>query len=1151
MKKVKSKIVGIILTLTMVIGLMPQINTFAEGNTYSIDFSEATSIEGNTATYHVGDVDVTLTSSQDISADKKAMLGDNDELTLGDSFEADKMEVAVKRKSDNWEKVLVVDSNRKTRLSSGDGALNPDDDWLIIIRTKNKNGGPNPPEGGSQQNTGDVAINIKNQQGVSKAYYRVGDSGDFTEINPNPFTLRKSHELNEVNEPTKIYFKVDIDNSQVLDVNNQNWWREGSTDNPFNLDELKSGEAFITYDPGKSYEVQIAFDGGSGGGGEGPDNRNRSFDCRCMNGNEQESVEKVEVKLSNSEWENINSTNILDSLSENTKFNIRIKMKDGFTVDKISLRYEPFDDSFPVEYFKDESTDYSPIIEAILSDAGYEITFKPEADSKNADDQSTLSAENTCLRFQYQTAIVFKEKVNVNMFFQTQNGEDGYGVWRSEEGGPDEFVDGVGAGEIIFDFNGNTYGEQGDPEKLGYGKWNDENNLIAVKYISAYKNNKDKEVEDYPQMYDNFSVGGYTTGSDNNTIRIDDFDGLIDEVYIDSNSDGLFDANEKITGKEGDNPGIGKYYYYEASLNPNATYNVLIRRHLSTRVSLKWSYTDVGTDFYVDHGKIFIEKVVRGEDTLFEAEKNNGDLVLENGIPRTTKNDLQNDYSVSDNAGEVFLEVGDKVTIRLIPTYGYQISNAELNGAELTPNEEVSSFTFTVNGNLHLAGSFEETDDMIDVKNASKIRDAEIVNGDNAADSGNLSLEVADHSGTYDKADEALTKATAQNTDSTATTIATLDMTLDNKVSKGNGEYWTTNITEFEDPIKVNLNLNDTTYSSGDTYVVVREHNGQLEKLNNVEYSNGVLSIPTEKFSTYSIIKLSDKSDEIDDGNGNDDGKGDDVIGDDEGKPDDSKPGNDTDKPDDSKPGNETDKPDDSKPGDDINKPDDNTNKDDGTSSTDKIVIIESKNEIATTVSGKVIKSTMKIEQEEIAKTSDTYKQATSAIEKNGDKNLKEASYVKIYEINLLDGSTQVHDVGGVVEVSFKVPADLVVANDEKVVIYRVNNDGSLTKCNTKVVDGIITFETNHFSTYILAKEKSETVSTPTGNTTNNTVTNNTPANNTVTKNPVASAVTTAIKTGDTDKLILWIVLMLIGIAVLTTSIYNVRKAGHHKVNKN
>ena len=74
MKKVKSKIVGIILTLTMVIGLMPQINTFAEGKTYSVYFSEAKTIEGNTATYQVEEVDVTLTSSQNISAEKKQCL---------------------------------------------------------------------------------------------------------------------------------------------------------------------------------------------------------------------------------------------------------------------------------------------------------------------------------------------------------------------------------------------------------------------------------------------------------------------------------------------------------------------------------------------------------------------------------------------------------------------------------------------------------------------------------------------------------------------------------------------------------------------------------------------------------------------------------------------------------------------------------------------------------------------------------------------------------------------------------------------------------------------------------------------------------------------------------------------------------------------
>ena len=81
------------------------------------------------------------------------MLGDNDELTLGASFDADKMEVALRRGSDNWEKVLVVDSDGKTKVSSGEGALNPDDDWFIIIRTKNNNDGPKPPQEGPGQQT--------------------------------------------------------------------------------------------------------------------------------------------------------------------------------------------------------------------------------------------------------------------------------------------------------------------------------------------------------------------------------------------------------------------------------------------------------------------------------------------------------------------------------------------------------------------------------------------------------------------------------------------------------------------------------------------------------------------------------------------------------------------------------------------------------------------------------------------------------------------------------------------------------------------------------------------------------------------------------------------------------------------------------------
>ena len=710
--------------------------------------------------------------------------------------------------------------------------------------------------GGGQQpttNTGDIAIDVKNAQGTSAAYYRIGDTGEFTKIEGSSLTLSASSELNGVEQNTKIWFKADIDSSQVLDEHNQNWYCVGNAETQFALDKLANGSAYIEYNPNNAYNVQIAFDGGNGGG----EQQDVSFSCTSMNGNENERVNAVEVWLNEEGgWVNY-SGGALNSLTEPTTFKVRINMKDGFTIDKVSLDYESFDRSSRVGYFKESNQpDYDAIIAALLSDAGYEITFQPEEDSKDAGGKSTLQADSTCLNLQYQTAIAYDESVNINWFFQTKDGDHGYGVWTIDENRQDVFVDGVGDSEVIFSFNGNNYGENGEPLKLGYGKENTGENPIQVSYDSAYKGTEGQTVTVTPDTYDYFSAGGYTTGTKQNTIHLDDYEGLIDEVYIDVNGDNTFEASEKLTAKVVNDPHIGEYSYYEETLDAAASYNILVRKHKSTRVSLKWSYTEPGTDYYVDNGKIFIEKVVRGNETLYEAQTDgNGDLVLENGIPKTTTNELLSDYHVSSTDGEVLVECGDKVTIRLIPTYGYQIKSATLNGVvQLTPNDKVvSSFTFTVGGNLHMAGTFVEGTDETDTNGAEKIRGAGIADGRNATDSGNLKLTVADHSGNYAKESEALNLAKGENAN--ATTIATLDMTLDSMVSKGNGQYWTDNITSFTHDIKVNLDLNDTTYEPGDTYVIVREHGGQLEKLETI-YSNGMLEVPTNKFSTYSIVKI-------------------------------------------------------------------------------------------------------------------------------------------------------------------------------------------------------------------------------------------------------------------------------------------------------
>lgn len=189
----------------------------------------------------------------------------------------------------------------------------------------------------------------------------------------------------------------------------------------------------------------------------------------------------------------------------------------------------------------------------------------------------------------------------------------------------------------------------------------------------------------------------------------------------------------------------------------------------------------------------------------------------------------------------------------------------------------------------------------------------------------------------------------------------------------------------------------------------------------------------------------------------------------------------------------------------DTNKPED-TNK-------ETEVVVKAENTYKTEVSGKVLTSDMKISQDAVAETSDTYKKAVSSVEKYGSKALKEADYMKVYEFNLTKSGTAVHQLTDYVEVSFQAPADFKLAADEKAVVYRVEDEGTLTLCETTVVNGVIKFKTNHFSTYILAKEKTETVTPPT-----------TPASTPKTEN---------VKTGDETNITPWMYLIFLGMMII------------------
>ena len=94
-----------------------------------------------------------------------------------------------------------------------------------------------------------------------------------------------------------------------------------------------------------------------------------------------------------------------------------------------------------------------------------------------------------------------------------------------------------------------------------------------------------------------------------------------------------------------------------------------------------------------------------------------------------------------------------------------------------------------------------------------------------------------------------------------------------------------------------------------------------------------------------------------------------------------------------------------------------------------------------------------------------TYEKAVTAA-----KQLKSCMLCQVMELNLFDDKNlALHQLDGYVSVTVPLPDG--VADTEKLTVYRLEEDGSLTACETEVSDGALTFQTNHFSTFVVTKE--------------------------------------------------------------------------------
>ncbi|SEF67145.1 hypothetical protein [Lachnospira multipara] len=218
-------------------------------------------------------------------------------------------------------------------------------------------------------------------------------------------------------------------------------------------------------------------------------------------------------------------------------------------------------------------------------------------------------------------------------------------------------------------------------------------------------------------------------------------------------------------------------------------------------------------------------------------------------------------YVDTNNGGYIQCKKGDVVTLRFVPKAGYQLTSASLNGQTLEAQESQSTFKVTMGGNFHLAGAFSKTNPQVNVSGSSSVSGLSVSGTDAALTTGNVAIGVT--GGKSNPADANILTAMGDDGNDFVSAVETVDITMTNVISKGGSgdyfsnaaNYWTNNMTDLSSAASFSLSVPNN-LSEGETYSIVRNHNGTLEELDAIYNSDtGKLTFSSDKFSNYTIIK--------------------------------------------------------------------------------------------------------------------------------------------------------------------------------------------------------------------------------------------------------------------------------------------------------
>lgn len=266
------------------------------------------------------------------------------------------------------------------------------------------------------------------------------------------------------------------------------------------------------------------------------------------------------------------------------------------------------------------------------------------------------------------------------------------------------------------------------------------------------------------------------------------------------------------------------------------SYNIVLTAGVSDDVTIVWAYDrDYAVskyeddDAFVENGTVELLKIERGPDNVFYQ-----------------KGDSKEEVAIDDKGGYVQLKARDKVTIKLVPKYGYQVVGAKINGeVNLGVESGQSTFSFEMpDTNVHFQGIFKQTADI--VSNTASVVSGATFDGSNvAATGGTAKMTIAD-------ATPAST-ASVSGIDATKS-VQAVDITMNQLFYKNTKvDPWSTSKTDLEAAAEVSLTVNQ----AADGYAVLRTHGGDVQEIPaSYDPATNKITFASDKYSTYTLVPL-------------------------------------------------------------------------------------------------------------------------------------------------------------------------------------------------------------------------------------------------------------------------------------------------------